>query len=329
MIRTTAARFATRLSSIVAILLCFAPSGVTGQTARIPRVGVLSPTTADSPVMKAFEQGLADQGYVAGKTIQLEGRYTEGRGDKLLDFATELADGRVDVITVWSGPGALVAQQATRTIPIVFVSVTAPEKIGLVQSIARPGGNSTGVAFTSTEATYSKTLEILKEAVPTARRVAVLLGQTSPLAMEAIEPAVRALKITVEPHMAAEPEHLDAALAAIARTKVDAMYAPASGLVYQYRKKIVDFSAASRLPTVYQFREAVEDGGFLSFGASQLGMARQAASFVVRILKGARPSELPVEQPTTYELHINLKTAKALNLTLPRSLLLRADRIIE
>ena len=329
MVKTRTARFSSRLSSVVAVLLFVALLAVEAQPARIPTVGVLSPTTTDNPLMKAFEQGLAEQGYVADKTIRLETRHTAGRGDRLLDFAVELADAKVDVIAVWSSAGALAAQQATRTIPIVFVSVTAPEKIGLVQSVGRPGGNITGVAFTATEATYSKTLEILKEAVPTARRVAVLLGQANPVTMQAIESAVRGLKITVEPHMATEPEHLDTALAAIRRSTVDAMYVPPSGLAYQHRKKIVDFSAGSRLPTVYPFREAVDDGGLLSFGASQVGMARQAASFVVRILKGARPGELPVEQPTTYELLINLKTAKALSLTLPRSLLLRADQVIE
>jgi putative ABC transport system substrate-binding protein len=133
----------------------------------------------------------------------------------------------------------------------------------------------------------------------------------------------------VESHMATEPEHLDGALTAIRRSMVDAMYVPPSGLAYQHRKKIIDFSAGARLPAVYPFREAVDDGGLLSFGASQVGMARQAANFVVRILKGARPGELPVEQPTTYELLINLKTAKALGLTIPPSLLLRADQVIE
>jgi putative ABC transport system substrate-binding protein len=332
MVRTETAWFVFRLSSVVAVLLFVAPPAppiVEAQPARIPSVGVLSPTTTDNPIMKAFEQGLSEQGYVADKTIRLESRHTAGRGDRLFDFALELADAKVDVIAVWSSAGALAAQQATRTIPIVFVSVTTPEKIGLVQSVARPGGNITGVAFTSTEATYSKTLEILKEAVPAARRVAVLLGQANPVTMKAIESAVRSMKIKVEPHLATEPEYLDATLAAIRQSKVDAMYVPPSGLTYQHRKKIVDFSAGSRLPTVYPFREAVDDGGLLSFGASQVGMARQAASFVVRILRGARPGELPVEQPTTYELLINLKTAKALNLTLPRSLLLRADHVIE
>jgi putative ABC transport system substrate-binding protein len=309
--------------------LLAAPLAAEAQPAGMPRVGVLSPTTADNPLMKAFEQRLSEQGYVAGKTIRLETRHTAGRGDRLLDFAVELADAKVDVIAVWSSAGALAAQQATGTIPIVFVSVTAPETIGLVQNVAHPGGNITGVAFTATEATYSKTLEILKEVVPTAKRVAVLLGQANPVTMQAIESAVRGLKITVEPHIATEPEHLDAALAAIRRSMVEALYVPPSGLTYQHRKKIVDFAAGSRLPTVYPFREAVDDGGLLSFGASQIGMARQAASFVARILKGARPGELPVEQPTTYELFINLKTAKALGLTIPPSLLQRADQVIE
>ena len=309
--------------------LLAAPLVAEAQPARIPTVGVLSPTTHGHPLMRAFEQALADQGYVANRTIRLEHRHTEGRGDRLLDFAVELTAAKVDVIAVWSSAGAQAAQQATRTIPIVFVSVTAPEKIGLVQSVVRPGGNITGVAFTSTEATYSKTLEILKEMVPAARRVAILLGQANPVAMQAAESAIRGLKLTVEPHMATEPEHLDAALAAIRRSTPDAMYVPPSGLAYQHRKRIVDFSAASRLPTVYPFREAVEDGGLVSFGASQTGMARQGADFVVRILKGARPGELPVEQPTTYELVLNLKTAKALRLTVPRSLLLRADQVIE
>jgi putative tryptophan/tyrosine transport system substrate-binding protein len=147
--------------------------------------------------------------------------------------------------------------------------------------------------------------------------------------MQAIESAIRGLKITVEPHTATEPEHLDAALAAIKRSKVDALYVPPSGLTYQYRKKIVDFAANSRLPAAYPFSEAVEEGGLLSFGASQVGMARQAAGFVARILRGAKPGKLPVEQPTKYDLVINLKTANALGLTIPPSLLARADQIIE
>jgi ABC-type uncharacterized transport system substrate-binding protein len=305
-----------------------APVAAGGQP-RMPTIGVLSPTTADNPIIKAFEQALAGQGYVADKTVRLEARHTAGRGDRLLDFASELADHKVDVVVVWSSAGALAAQRAIRRIPIVFVSVTAPEKIGLVQSVVRPGGNITGVAFTSTEATYSKTLEILKEAVPTANRVAVLLGQANPVTMQAIDLAIRGLKITVEPHTAAEPEHLDGALAAIGGSKADAMYVPPSGLAYQHRRKIIDFAARSRLPTVYPFRESVEEGGLLSFGASQAGMARQAASFVARILQGARPGELPVEQPTQYDLLINLKTAKALGLTIPPSLLARADQVIK
>ncbi len=315
------------LTSVAGVLAT--PLAVEAQPARIPRVGVLSPTTTDHPLIKAFEQALAEQGYIADKTIRFETRHTAGRGDQLVEFAVELVGANVDVIAVWSSAGALAAQQATRTIPIVFVSVTAPEKIGLVQSVVRPGANITGVAFTSTEATYSKTLEVLREVVPTARRVAILLGQANPVTMEAIKSAVQGLKMIVEPHMATEPEHLDAALAAIRRSKVDAMYVPPSGLAYQHRKKIVAFSASSRLPAAYPFREAVDDGGLVSFGASQIAMARQAASFVVRILKGARPETLPVEQPTIYELLINLKTAKALGLTIPPSLLARADQVIE
>jgi putative ABC transport system substrate-binding protein len=167
------------------------PLGAGAQQARIPRIGVLSPTATDNPIIKAFEQALAEQGYVADKTVRFAARHTAGRGDRLRDFAAELADLKMDVIVVWSSAGAQAAQRATRTIPIVFVSVTAPEKIGLVQSVVRPGDNITGVAFTSTEATYSKTLEILKEAVPTARRVAVLLGQANPVTMQAIESAIR------------------------------------------------------------------------------------------------------------------------------------------
>ena len=305
-----------------------APIPCNGQP-RMPTVGVLSPTTTDNPIIKAFEQALAEQGYTANKTVRLEARHTDGRGDRLLDFAAELASRNVDVVVAWSSAGAQAAQRATGTIPIVFVSVTAPEKIGLVQSVVRPGGNITGVAFTSTEATYSKTLEILKEAVPTAGRVAVLIGQANPVTMQAVDVAIRGLKITVEPHTAAEPEHLDRAFAAITRSNADAMYVPPSGLVYQYRRRIIDFAARSRLPTIYPFREAVEDGGLISFGASQTAMARQAASFVVRILRGAKPGELPVEQPTHYELLINLKTAKALGLTIPPSLLLRTDQVVE
>ena len=224
--------------------LLAAPLGAEAQPTRVPRIGVLSPTTSGSPIVRAFEQGLADEGYGPDKTIRLEHRHTAGRGDRLSDFAAELTDAKVDIIAVWSSAGALAAQQATRTISVVFVSVTSPERIGLVQSVVPPGGNITGVAFTATEAMYSKALEILKEAVPTARRVAILLGQANPVTMQAINSAVRDLKITIEPHVATEPEHLDAALAAIGRSRVDALYVPPSGLAYQHRKKIVSFSRA-------------------------------------------------------------------------------------
>ena len=297
---------------------------------KVPTIGVIYPTSTETAghLFSAFEQGLAEQGYVPNKNVRIESRYTGGRADQLFDLATELVSS-VDVLVVWSSAGAQAVQKATKTIPVVFLSVTAPEKIGLVQSIARPGGNITGVAFTSTETTYSKSIEILKEAVPTAARVAVLIGQANPVTMNATRAAAEALKITVEAHTAKEPEELGAALAAIGRSKVDGLFVPPSGLTFEYRKKIVEFAASRRLPAIYPFREAVEDGGLLSFGANLAQMARQGAVFVARILKGAKPADLPVEQPTKYDIFINLKTAKALGLTVPPSLLLRADQVIE
>jgi putative ABC transport system substrate-binding protein len=301
-----------------------------GKTARIGRLSPLS-AEADRPNLEAFRKGLRDLGWVEGQTFTIETRFADGKPEQLPGLAAELVRQRVDVILTGSSPGALAAKKATGTIPIVMVTTGDPVRDGLVTSLARPGGNLTGVTSLG-QALDAKRLELLKEAVPGVTRVAVLLEPssfyTAPFLRER-EGAARALGIELRLLEVQDPSNLDKVLAAMPTERVGALMVQTNVMFITHRKRIVELVAKSRVPAVYGEREFVDAGGLMFYGASLAAMYRDAAVYADKILKGARPADLPVEQPTKLELVINLKTAKVLGMTIPPSVLARADRLVE
>ncbi len=308
------------------------------QAAKVPRVGLLLPGRALEPVSlrntEAFKQGLLERGYVDGQNIAIEHRWAEGRLDRLPGMAANLVRLKVDVIVAVTTPSALAAKQATKTIPIVATAIADPVGDGLVASLARPGGNITGFTFLGPEL-VPKRLELLKEAIPRASRVAALWhpGVYSEPTMrdmlKEIETAARALGVQLQLVGARGPDDFDRAFSAMTTERANALIVFPSPMLYAERRRIMDLAAKHRLPTIYAWREPVEAGGLMSYGASIPDLYRRAATHVDKILKGAKPGDLPVEQPTKFELVVNLKTAKALGLTIPQSVLIRADQVIE
>jgi putative ABC transport system substrate-binding protein len=305
------------------------PLTARSQPARTYRIGVLG--SENSPHWEGFRQGLRDLGYVDGRNVTMEWRWAEGRTDRFPVLATELVGLRVDVIAVSGTPAIRAAKQATDTIPIVMTVSAYPEKIGLVESLARPGGNVTGLSNVAPEL-VGKRLELLKEIVPRASRVAVFWNPASPVEplgfreLLAAAPAVGVEIVSVEVR---NPEDFSTAFASVASNRPDALHVFGNQVNFKGRKLIVDFAAENRLPSIYEERLFVESGGLMSYAPSFTDLFRRAATYVDKILKGAKPADLPVEQPTKFELLINLKTAKALGLTIPESLLVRADEVIE
>ena len=301
------------------------------QAATVRRIGYLGDTPARVPQIRAaFLQGLSDLGYVEGRNLVIEYRDAEGHVEHFPSLAAELVALKVDVIFAVNPRAALAAKQATKTLPIVFSGVSDPVAIGLVNSLARPGGNVTGLSLLTPEL-VGKCMELLKEAVPAAGRVAVLLqpGGTNPQLLKAAEVAARALGVRLHVVEARGPEDFDRAFSEMTRARADALAVLSTPMFLTERGRLVALAAKSRLPAVYPWREGVDAGGFLSYGTNLPDLYRRAATQVDKILKGAKPGDLPVEQPTKFELVINLKTAKALGLTIPPSVLGRADRIIE
>jgi putative ABC transport system substrate-binding protein len=306
------------------------------QAAKIARIGLLATNlAANSHVWEDFRQGLRDLGYVEGRNVVIESRDAEGKPERFPALAAELVALKVDVIFLGGGTrAALAAMQATRTVPIVFAGVPDPVAIGLVTSLARPGGNVTGLSGFATEL-VGKCLEQLKQAVPGVSRVAVLWPpgalpeRTEKDYLKAADVAARALGVRLQVVEARGPEDFDRAFSDMTRARAGAL----TVLPYQFfvneRRRLVDLAAKNRLPAVYPLREFVDAGGLMSYGWNLTDLYRRAATYVDRILKGTKPADLPVEQPTKFELVINLKTAKALGLTIPPSLLGRADRVIE
>lgn len=299
---------------------------------KVPRIGFIT-SRRRGPGSEAFRQGLREHGWVEGQTIVIEWRYAdEGRLDLLPGLAAEVVNLRVDVIVTGSGePVVLALKQATSTIPIVFAISADPVGSGLVASLARPGGNATGLTSLSPEL-GGKKLELLKEAVPGASRVAVLWNAAYPgktLEFKDTQVAARALGVTLQSVEVRRPNDLPGAFSAITRGRPDALVTLTEPLTLAHQRQIVDFAASKRLPMISGSGEFVESGGLLSYGASLRDLFRRAAGYVDKILKGAKPGDLPVEQPTKLELFINLRTARALGLTIPPSLLLRADQVIE
>jgi putative tryptophan/tyrosine transport system substrate-binding protein len=283
------------------------------------------------PFTDAFRQGLGELGYVEGQTIAIEYRWAEGKADRLRDLAADLAQRQLDVLVTAGTPASRAAQHATHTIPIVMAHVGDPVGMGLVASLARPGGNLTGVSVIGID-TRGKRLELLKEAVPSISRVAALSRRPTPGTSEGslreMEGAARALGLTLQPVAVRTVEELETAFAAITMASADAIFVHQDQLFFAHRARIVELVAKSRLPAVYQYREWAEAGGLMSYGASLRDVYRRVAVLVDKILQGARPGELPVEQVMTLELVINLKTAQALGLTIPPALLFQATEVI-
>jgi len=296
------------------------------------RIGWLSPASASDglPNLEALRAGLRELGYVEGQNITIEARWADGRSERLPQLAAELVRLPVDVLCTAGSPASGAAKQATSTIPIVFANVAFPDQSGLVASYPRPGGNITGVAFIGPE--YGKRLELLKEARPALSRVALIYNPDNPASVLALEETQRwatALGVRLEPHKFRGPHDFEHVFGAIAAKRPDALMTTADRLIASDRTRIVGFAAKHRLLSMYPSREFVDAGGLMFYGGSIPEMYRRAAVYVDRILKGAKPADLPVEQPIKFDMVINLKTAKALGLTIPQSLLLRTDEVIQ
>jgi putative ABC transport system substrate-binding protein len=300
-----------------------------------PRIGMLSftapGTQEESRRIETLKKGLRELGYVEGQTIAIEYRHSGGRDELLPRLAAELVDLKVNVILTYGTKATRAAKQATSTIPIVMLTVLDPVGAGLVPSLARPGGNITGSSEVSEELS-AKRLELLKEAVPKAKRIAVLMDPTHPtnaLDLKSTKIAAQALGVTLQSLEVRASSELDSALARMIRQHVDALIVLSGDLLFTHRRHILDVASKNRVPAIYGWREGAEAGALLSYGVDIADNYRRAAAFVDKILKGAKPADLPVEQPSKFELVVNLKSAKALGLTIPPSLLQRADEVIQ
>jgi putative ABC transport system substrate-binding protein len=306
------------------------------QAGRVPRIGTLVPGPSDvsAAILNAFQQGLHEAGYTEGQTIAIERRFADWKLDRLPELAADLVRRQVDVIVALSTPPGRAAKQATSTIPVVVGGMADPVGDGLVASLARPGGNVTGTTFLGPEL-IAKRLGLLKEAVPAASRVAVLWHpgvyseRTMAEMLTETEAAARTLGVQLQLLAARGPEDFDAAFSAINRDRPDALLVFPSPMLYLEHRRIVDFAAASRLPAIYAAKEFVDAGGLMSYGVNLPDLFRRTATYVDKILKGAKPADLPVEQPTKFEFVINLKTATALGFDVPPTLLARTDEVIE
>ena len=311
-----------------------APSDIEAQQpTRVWRIGVLSPfsPSPSHPTVKALSQGLNELGWVEGKNIAIEYRGTEGDITRLPDLAAELVRLKVDVIVAPTTGAALAAKNATPSTPIVMVYIGDPIGAGLVASLARPGGNITGVSWGGIELS-SKQLELLKETVPRLSKLAVLKNPASQFhrqVVKDVETSARTLGLHLQILEVREPAEFDTAFSTMKRLRADAVFIPGDPMFNIQRTRLANLAAANRLPAMYGQRDNVEAGGLMSYAPSLREAHRQAATFVDKILKGAKPTDLPVEQPTKLELVVNLKTAKALGVRIPQTVLLRADHVIE
>jgi putative tryptophan/tyrosine transport system substrate-binding protein len=305
------------------------------QPKKVTRIGYLSSQDAayESARAEGIRLALRDLGYIEGQNIAIDYRYSEGKTDRAPELAAELVRLKVDIIIVAGGIHWIRAAKETKTIPVVMVGVgNDPVEAGLVESLARPGGNVTGLT-NLTGKLAGKRLELLKEAVPKLARVAVLYQPATPANVlevnEDLPVAARVLKLTVQPWEVRAAEGLNGVFDALNKQRPDGLYVAGSPLTNANQKRIVSFALKSRLPSVYSTREAVDAGGLMYYGADLADSYRRVAYYVDKILKGAKPTDLPVEQPTKFELVINLKTAKQIGLTIPQSVLYRADRVIK
>jgi putative ABC transport system substrate-binding protein len=317
------------LAALTCIVAC---AGAEAQpSAKIARIGVISSLTADAPRAQAFRAGLRDHGYTEGKNITIEWRPSFGQAERFAEFAADLVNRKVDVIIAADNPAISAARGATRTIPIVMVTASDPVGTGFVSSLARPGGNVTGLTMLAPEV-QGKMLQLLKEALPRAARVAVLWDPREPgrdvPANQAVQ-AARALGMQGELIGVRGAAHIDEVFQNISRAKFDAVVVQPGQVMFAQRNKIAQLASANRLPTIAWSADVVEAGMLMSYGPHLPTLYKRAAYYVDRILKGAKPGELPVEQPTTFELTISLATARNLGIQLPKELLARADRVIQ
>ena len=322
--------------TLCAMLLALCASAEAQQPKKVPRIGYLSardPAT-ESTRSEAIRLALRELGYIEGQNIAIEYRYAEGKPDRFPELAAELVRLKVDIIVVPGGDAPIrAAKNATKTIPIVMTGAGVdPVEAGLVESLARPGGNVTGLTNLSAEL-GGKRLELLKEAVPKLARVAVLYDPANPASLrevkEVLPVAARALGLTIQPWEVRAADGFEKVFAALNKQRPDGLYVPGGALMIANQKRIVGFALKSRLPSVYGSRESVDAGGLMSYGADLADSYRRVAYYVDRILKGAKPADLPVEQPTKFELVINLKTAKQIGVTIPQAVLYRADKVIK
>ena len=311
-------------------LLAFGPCAEAQQPKKIPRIGFLAPTLQQHYV-EAFQQGLRELGYVEGQNIAIEYRFADGKFERLPDLAAELVRLKVDVIVAAVTQASLAAKNTTGIIPVIMVAVANPVDSGLIASLARPGVNITGTSA-MTDEVVGKQLELLKEAFPKISRVAAMWNPANPvfqkLQLRAVEDTARALNVGLQKLEARDPVEIERAFAAIAKEGTRALVLLSDPLFTTRRKQIADLALKYRLPVATGIREDAEAGLLMSYGPSFPEMYRRAASYVDKILKGAKPGDIPVERPTKFELVINLKTAKVLNLTIPQSVLVRADKVI-
>ena len=327
----------TGLSSILiaVVLLAVGLIAEAQQATKVPRIGYLSSLDAarESTRSEAIRMALRELGYIEGQNIATEYRYLEGKRDRAPELAADLVRLKVDIIVVAAGLGTIqAAKNATKTIPIVMTGGgTDPVEAGLVESLARPGGNVTGLANLTREL-GGKRLELLKEAVPKLATVAILYDPVAPAVVlelkEVLPVAARALGLTLQPWEVRGTDDFDKVFAAMVKQRPDGLYVLDSAQMRANRKRIVGFALKSRLPSMYQSRNAVDDGGLMAYGSDPADDHRRVATYVDKILKGAKPADLPVDQPTKFEFVINLKTAKQIGLTIPPNVLARADKVI-
>ena len=297
----------------------------------LPRIGILffgSP--GPSPELDAFRRGLRERLYIEGQNITIEYRFASGRIGQLPELAAELVRLKLDVIVTPGTPASVAAKQATSAIPIVFAGVADAVGAGLVANFARPGGNITGLTGISAEL-GGKRLELLKEVAPKASRVAVLYNpadRSNVLVLKELQKSAPTRGLTLQPLEVRGPGEFEGAFVAMSRKRADALFGAAGALTTEHRKALVDLAAERRIPAIWGERQFVEAGGLMSYAVNFYDQVRLAATYVDKILKGAKPGDLPVEQPTRFELVINLKTAKALGLTIPQSMLVRANEVI-
>jgi putative ABC transport system substrate-binding protein len=297
--------------------------------ARVPRIGILG--NSESSAWDGFRQGLRDLGYVEGRNLGIEWRWVEGVASRYPALARELVQLKVELIVTSSTPAVLAARQATSSIPIVMANSAHPERIGLVDSLAHPGGNVTGLSSMAPELA-GKRIQLLREMLPKASRLATLWNPTNPievLGMQEMQAAGAAVGVQIHSVEVRSAEDYPSVFASVLAGRADAMHVFVNPVTSKHAQLIVDFALANRLPSSYDVALFVEAGGLWSYGASFDDMFRRAAGYVDKILRGARPGELPIQQPTAFEFVINLKTAKSIGLTVPNALLLRTDRVIQ